>query len=279
MMLSLNGCQKPTDQKNDVDLDGIETEERASVDSEVNAQSSTPSPTPAAKKSPKPITPTPSPSPSASARSRCVTPDTANFAISNSQQLFDFINLLPRPLSIPCFLDALPHPLNLNATTSRISAQPAGDDENPRFFIFAGPESKLVISAVPSGEGSSVIEYSIMISDIESIKGEIAFPILDTVVLNTVNSRIAAKSPATGTTCGGCHTGERLAPIEFYGANQFISRALSPKSTSQVSEGRLKELNSQCKNIQSERCNIYDAIFGATGINIQLFPALTPNFF
>jgi hypothetical protein len=54
----------------------------------------------------------------------------------------------------PCFIATLPRPLAVVATLGVSSAQPAGGRGAPRLLLML---PKIVISAVPAGEGSKVL--------------------------------------------------------------------------------------------------------------------------
>jgi hypothetical protein len=221
---------------------------------------------------------TPSSSPKTT-RTRCSLPSSSNSNPANLRELLQLINSMPLPLTLPCFVDVLAHPLKLSATISNVSAQPAPDDENPRFFLFSGMESKLILSVVPSGEGAKALEYSFLVSETESVKGEILFPVEYPLDLDQLGKRLLRKDGVPGSTCGACHANERLADSSRFGADHYVSRALQPKSSSLVSQRRLNELALKCKSQASERCALFDAIFGTSGIEIQSFPAAMPTMF
>ncbi len=232
--------------------------------------------------------PTPSPSNSAapsaspsprSARVRCLLPAGSNSKPADLEELIGLINSMALPLNLACLVDVLAHPLKISATISNVSAQPAPDEENPRFFFFSGQDSKLVLSVVPSGEGSKALEYSFLISNSESVKGEILFPVTAPLDLDQLGKRLLRKDGIPGSTCGACHANERLADASIFGANHYISRALQPKSSSLVSQKRLNELAQKCRFQASERCDLFDAIFGAGGIEIMSFPSQMPTMF
>src|SRR5688572_8125053 len=56
------------------------------------------------------------------------------------------VNALPRPVTLPCFLATLPRPLEVHASQSIFSAQPAAGRRSPRMFIFSGA---LTLTIVP----------------------------------------------------------------------------------------------------------------------------------
>jgi len=66
----------------------------------------------------------------------CIAPS----AVSNPPRTVDeaitLINALPKPLTLPCFLQALARPLAMTATDSVFSLQPADGLRSPRIFLF-----------------------------------------------------------------------------------------------------------------------------------------------
>lgn len=174
-------------------------------------------------------------------------------------ELVNVLNSLPMPLQLPCFIKSLPSPLGMNATTSTISVQPASGYLNPRFFIMLNP---LVLGVVPEGTGKYLLELSELISDTESIKGEIKFPIENKIEINSLFTRLGRHDGAPGTSCAGCHLGERES--QFQGQNVFISRAFRPSAKSQVNFETLKSLVSACGlSTTSYRCEMIRALLGS----------------
>lgn len=158
--------------------------------------------------------------------SLCVGP--SHIQLNTMQSVVDWINAMPKPLTLACFIASLPRPLHFNATNSRSSVQPAIGQLNPRVFI---QYDKLWLSFVPqeavsavkdpiSGErtavwdadGIQLLEFSLEVdSDLpvpQSIKGELAFPILKNLPDNAPFARIAI-SP-TESACKICHINETV---------------------------------------------------------------------
>lgn len=129
------------------------------------------------------------------------------------------INDLPRPLTIACFVASLPRPLSLVATDSPFSAQPGTGATSPRIFILS---EGLVLSVVPEGRGSEVLEFAEWVTETRTIKGEVPFP---------VEGAMADEAPydilfdGGGTTCSLCHRNESPA-ADRPGA--FVSDAMRP---------------------------------------------------
>ena len=93
--------------------------------------------------------------------------------ISNDPQNINdvilLLNSMPKPVTMPCYLQVLKRPLRANATASILSVQPAADENNPRIFLFSGPS--LIQSFVPMESSSKAIEFSFLLDDVTSIKG------------------------------------------------------------------------------------------------------------
>src|SRR5262245_57431332 len=61
--------------------------------------------------------------------------EAATGPVDTAAQFVERLNALPRPVSVACFVASLPRPLFLIATTSQMSAQPAGGRDSPRIFL------------------------------------------------------------------------------------------------------------------------------------------------
>lgn len=134
------------------------------------------------------------------------------------------INALPKPLTLPCFLENLPKPMKVNSTRSTASAQPSDSDSNPRVFIIMG--TKLILSVVPTGPGRLLLEMSEYVNTQDSVKAEIRFPVTATIGNDALYDHIRFTS---GTSCGLCHTRERSASIYgFTHPNAFVSEVMRP---------------------------------------------------
>lgn len=158
--------------------------------------------------------------------SRCKGPSTIQ--LNNFAALVDWINAMPKPLTLACFIASLPRPLYYNATHSRSSVQPAIGRLNPRIFIqydqlwlsFVPHEAMTAVkdpitgarTSVWDADGIQLLEFSLEVeSDLpvpQSIKGELAFPILNTIPRNAPYARIA--DSAQESTCKACHANETI---------------------------------------------------------------------
>jgi hypothetical protein len=183
----------------------------------------------------------------------------------------DRINALPQPVSAPCFVASLQRPIDLVATNSVFSAQPAHSRESPRMFIFL---PALVASVVPEGEGSGVIEFSQWMTPTRTLKGELAVPITAQVSADAPYTKVHSNFGVTS--CGLCHRNEEPHPTIDGG---FISDAFRPNSGSLIAVGELKELHDACgEEDQSPRCDLFHALFdfgevrqGAFSSSVDLF--------
>lgn len=179
--------------------------------------------------------------------SRCVAP--AHIQLNSMESVVDWINAMPKPLTLACFVASLPRPLKFNATDSRSSVQPALGKLNPRIFIqydslwlsFVPQEAFSAIKDTVTGErkpvwdadGVQLLEFSLEVaSDLpvpQSIKGELAFPILNTLPRNAAYAHIADSSDESR--CKACHGYETIVG-QLDGAPIFRSKMLrSAKQT------------------------------------------------
>lgn len=187
-------------------------------------------------------------------------------------ELMATIAALPKPIELECILKSLKRPLAVYATTSKMSVQPAVGPRDPRIFIFRG---NLVLSFVTSGEGSLVLEFSQMKSDVRSIKGEIPIPIVSNFRPEDAFSRIITSGK---TSCSGCHSSE-LSDVVMNGVQLYSSKALKPTSSLKVSLVDLQSEYYLCASSsdKSRRCAIYSALFSYGPLTDQEFPADTPT--
>jgi hypothetical protein len=179
------------------------------------------------------------------------------------EEAVTLLNALPKPTSIACFLESLDRPLYASATRNVISAQPAFSAASPRIFLRLG---QLVLSVVPEGEGSRLLEFSYLIEgDARSIKAELGLPLTDAVPASAPYEHVLPTDPAGiargGTVCGGCHAQEqRVQTIPF--ATAFSSVALRPNPSHLVSLDALTQAQKSCDaRAQPERCAMLTALF------------------
>lgn len=169
-----------------------------------------------------------------------------------------------------CFVATLPRPLAVVATLNVASAQPAGGRGAPRLFLML---PKLVITAVPDGEGSKVLEFGEWTGTRSTIKGEVAVPVTAPLPADAAFQRILSGTERT--TCATCHAAEERHPTI---ANAFISDALKPSN--EVTLPELEELHTLCVTSEntSSRCNFIHALFDFGEITQGAFSPVVGTF-
>lgn len=191
-------------------------------------------------------------------------------------EVVERVNELPAPVTLPCFIESLARPLELNATESLLSAQPAVGRRSPRLFIFVDP---LILSISFDGIGSRLLELGELRPDsTRALKAEIEFPVIDEELpIAAPFERILFLDNLT--TCGGCHDDERpAADVTFTRA--FESRALRPVPRERVSLESLAEELASCDPAREpERCALLDAVFGAGAVVDREFPETLATFY
>jgi hypothetical protein len=190
-------------------------------------------------------------------------------------QVVDWINALPKPLSLACFLETLARPLPIYASESLFSAQPAVGRRSPRMFLFAAPS--LIMTITPDGEGSHLLEFGERRTDTTSLKGEISFPV--TAALGPAAPYDHLIVQGRFTTCSGCHDNEEQDPgITF--ARAFISRAIRPAPAERVGLEELHREARECDELaEPERCAMLIAVFGQGNVLNAEFPATLETFY
>ena len=180
------------------------------------------------------------------------------------------VNELPRPVTLPCFIESLARPLELNATESFVSAQPAVGPRSPRTFLFV---DSLVLSIAFAGIGSHLLELGEgRPGGTRSLKAEIAFPVEGELTQAAPFERI--RFIQAFTTCGGCHDDEQPAPdVSFTEA--FESRALRPVPDERVPLESLRAEQESCDAVREpERCALLDAVFSGAVVERDFAPNL-----
>jgi hypothetical protein len=204
---------------------------------------------------------------------RCLPPDGAPRSPASIAEAIDLANALPKPLSLPCFLESLARPLRVSATSAVISLQPARGRRSPRLFLFSG---RLVSSIVPEGSGSALMEFGEFIDDTRTVKGEIAFPIEGPLDAGAPFRRIVKDGR---TSCSGCHRAETSAEDLGYPGG-FLSGALQPQASTKVELGRVREEHRACNPaLEPDRCAFFQALFGHGEVLPGDFAASVPTIF
>jgi hypothetical protein len=193
---------------------------------------------------------------------------------SSIAQVVEWINALPKPLSLACFLETLARPLPVYASQSLFSAQPAVGRRSPRMFLFA---EALIMTITPDGEGSHLLEFGERRSNSTSLKGEIEFPV--TAELGPAAPYEHLIVEGRFTTCSGCHDNEEQ-DLDITFARAFISRALRPAPAERV---ELEELHREARDCDAraepERCAMLVAVFGQGNVVDAEFPATLETFY
>lgn len=165
---------------------------------------------------------------------------------------------LPKPITVACLLETLDRPLRIEASSDTFSLQPAYGPNNPRIFVFSGD---LVITIVPKGEGSEVVELGVLRGPMRSVKGEIAFPVTESLAPSAPYDRILDEGGGQ-TTCAFCHLGETR-DLTVDSAEVYVSDVLHPLPRHLVDFEDVRHQFETCDpEAEPARCAVFDAIFG-----------------
>lgn len=164
------------------------------------------------------------------------------------------LNALPAPGTPSCFVAGLQRPLDLVASTSVLSAQPAVGRQNPRIFVLA---PALVISVVPSGDGAPLVEFAQWMTPTRTLKGEVELPLTAPLTEDAPYTRVHSTFGVTS--CGLCHRNEVQHPTIDGG---FVSDAFRPEPNTLVPLTELSAMHAACTEEDlSERCTLFHALF------------------
>jgi hypothetical protein len=212
--------------------------------------------------------------PAPPARTRCAAPAGLGAPPGTIDEVVTWLNALPKPTSVACFLESLPRPLAIVATNSQFSAQPALSAASPRVFLELG---RLWVSAVIDGESSYLLEFGYRPpdSDLASIKGELALPLSESVSSNAPYERVRY---ASGTMCGFCHRAEQ--PVASVSPDVFVSDAIRPRPETYVSVAALQLEHARCDwSVNAHRCEMLSALFDGGPVSETAFPDTMATFF
>jgi hypothetical protein len=194
-------------------------------------------------------------------------------------EVVDWLNALAKPVSLPCFLETLARPLELYASESLFSAQPAVGRRSPRIFLFAEP---LTMTIAAAGAGRHLLEFGERRSDTTSLKGEIPFPVTAELREEDPFEHLISDlvpSDSVFTTCSACHDGERPDEAITF-ARAFVSQALRPLPAERVS---LNELNAEARtcdfDAEPERCAMLSALFSQGDVVDGEFSSVLATFY
>lgn len=173
----------------------------------------------------------------------------------------------------PCFVATLPRPLAVVATLGVTSAQPALGRGAPRLFFML---PKLVISAVPAGEGSKVLEFGEWTGTTRTLKGEISLPVTAPLAADAPFRRVLQGTDRT--TCATCHRQEEPHPTI---PDAFVSVAYKPEPGTFVTVPELEELHTLCTQADDPgpRCAMIHALFDFGEITQGSFSPVVETFF
>lgn len=179
----------------------------------------------------------------------------ANGSLSSIADAVARFNALAPAADGPCFIATLPRPLAVVSTFNVSSAQPAKGKASPRLFFLL---PKLVISAVPEGEGGKVIEFGEWVSPTRTIKAELGLPVTAPLAEDAPFVRVLRDD--TQTMCATCHRNEERHPSI---ANAFVSAAYRPEPGMFVTVTELEALHDTCtrEDDPSTRCAMLHAVF------------------
>jgi hypothetical protein len=210
-----------------------------------------------------------SPAPRSSACAEPVTPSTPR----SVADVIAMLNAMPKPVTLPCFVESLAHPLSVQATRSVLSAQPADGTRSPRVFLFLEP---LIASVVPDGLGRHLLELGEQRSDTHSLKAELEFPI--TSELDAASPFARLRYDDRLSTCDFCHADPSPAPdLEIPYA--LVSQAMRPLQRERVPVDTLIAEDAACDEAhEPERCAMLRALLGETPPSETEFPSTYRTF-
>jgi len=212
----------------------------------------------------------------------CASPE--NLTLTDIESTVDWINAMPKPVKVDCFIKSLPRPILINATRNGISAQPAVGARSPRIFINIY-NTDLLLSTVPdqdrdpdltAEEEEHPLELSFLTSDTRSIKAEIMFPVLEDINYGTSYDHI--RLDGGGSACRACHAEETSAGF-FDDVEYFESQALKPYPEASVSLSALRTENDTCvAETEPFRCSIFSSILDYGSVFWYNFPVAMDEF-
>lgn len=211
-----------------------------------------------------PVSPKALSTPEASTR-RCVAPEGVSDAPQSIAEAIMLLNALPPPVDVACFVESLARPVSVFATASPFSAQPSADADNPRIFIRNGP---LTMAVVPIGMGKRLLEFSELVGERRSIKGEVELPATLPLAPSAAYDRVRI---GEATTCGVCHNDEAAA---LEGATAFASETLRPLPEFDVPPQQLALAATACADTPpGGRCDLLRALFDHGEVRPTELPA------
>ncbi len=205
-----------------------------------------------------PIAAAPVPEAPAPLAAPCVAPEGTSAAPRDIEQLVALMNALPKPTTVACLLSSLERPLEIYATRSELSAQPAEGARNPRTFLVLGP---LLVSVVPAGDSSTLVELGYRTTDGRSIKAEIAFPLTGEVTAADLLDRVQTGRVSM---CSGCHANELRVTDGFFTGTEggFESSVIPPLYFYEIDLESYRAEVALCDaTVEPGRCEMLSALF------------------
>jgi hypothetical protein len=199
--------------------------------------------------------------------SRCVAPAGTTASPQSIADVVTLLNALPKPVTLPCFVETLARPLAIHATQSAISAQPSVGARSPRIFLLF---ETLRMSIVPAGMGSRLLEFGEIRPEAHSVKAEIEFPVEATLAPEVPFERVMFSDIATG--CSFCHADEQPA-ADFTFTKAFTSASLRPADSKSVSIPFLSNEADTCDpTAEPDRCALLKSLVDQGELVEQAFP-------
>lgn len=204
--------------------------------------------------------------------SRCTAPAGVDAAPSSLLGAFELIDSLPHPVTVACFVESLERPLTIIGSTNDFTFQPA-EQGSPRVLAML---DGLVVSWVPSGDGSDRLEFAEERANARSIKAEILMPVERPIT--AANFEHVLHEGGQGTVCSGCHFSEERVDLGF--ADFFESGALRVAPEEVVRVDHFRSLHDGCDSgADPRRCDIFEAMFGHGELHDGDFPADLPTIY
>jgi hypothetical protein len=194
----------------------------------------------------------------AGVESACGVPVATPATPRSVREVVAMLNAMPKPVTLPCFLESLARPLSLHATQSVLSAQPADGKRSPRLFVFIDP---LIMSVVPDGLGRALLELGERRSATHSLKAELEFPITSELAPESPFARLRYDDNLS--TCDFCHADSTAAP-DLNVPYALISQAMRPLPRERVAIEQVRAEAEACAAAEEpERCAMLHALFDA----------------
>jgi hypothetical protein len=204
----------------------------------------------------------------------CTAPNGVSNAPATIAETLTLINALPKPVTLPCFLQSLARPLAIHATNSLFSLQPAQGARSPRIFVFA---RSMVMSIVPAGDTANFLEFGETRADFRSLKAELAFPVSAALPPSAPFDDLRFNDQLSK--CAVCHANE-IDESTTLGVRLYVSGAIRPLPADRVPAARLAQELVVCdSSSEPQRCAMLDALLGWGPVSDADFDPAMPTFF